>query len=132
MWELVAYNTDSRYPDDVRWREYTRNKKLAEMFRKIPKIQFSDSGHGIVFCVRECTNRSGKPVHILREYVTEQLALIEAREKCPAMVKRETELADRVAQLEAWREHVILALGLKWGDDVFLCIQELQRQRPGF
>ena len=50
---LEAYNTDSRYPDDVRYREYTTSKRRAEAFAKIPKIQFTDSGHGIAFSARE-------------------------------------------------------------------------------
>ena len=50
---LEAYNTDSRYPTDVRYREYTTSKRRAEAFAKIPKIQFTDSGHGIAFSARE-------------------------------------------------------------------------------
>ncbi len=46
---LEAYNTDSRYPSDIRYRDYTTSKRRAEAFEQIPKIQFSDSGHGICF-----------------------------------------------------------------------------------
>ena len=53
VYELIAYNTDSRYPDDIRYRRYTSSKRLANNFAKIPKIQFTDSGHGIVFLARE-------------------------------------------------------------------------------
>jgi hypothetical protein len=34
--------------DDVRYREYTTSDKRAEIFKTFPKIQFTDSGHGIV------------------------------------------------------------------------------------
>jgi hypothetical protein len=64
VWELIGYNTDRRYPSDVRYREYTRSKRRAERFAEVPKIQFTDSGHGIVFCVRE---HSGKRKPIVRE-----------------------------------------------------------------
>lgn len=55
---LIGYNTDARYPNDIRWREYTRSKRVADQFAKIPKIQFTDSGHGIVFVARE--HKGGK------------------------------------------------------------------------
>ena len=46
IWSLEAYNTETR---TVLYRKYTSSKRLAEKFKLIPKIQFSDSGHGIVF-----------------------------------------------------------------------------------
>ena len=48
-WLLEAYGTDSRYGPDVRYRAYTTSQKRAEVFSSIPRIQFTDSGHGIVF-----------------------------------------------------------------------------------
>lgn len=38
---------------DCRYREYTTSAKKAETFKGVPKIQFTDSGHGIVPHVRE-------------------------------------------------------------------------------
>lgn len=49
-WELTAYDTEMR---EDRSREYTTSKRTAELWDKIPRIQFSDSGHGVVFRVRE-------------------------------------------------------------------------------
>lgn len=46
IWELEAYDTEMR---EARSREYTRSKKMADLWNQIPRIQFSDSGHGIVF-----------------------------------------------------------------------------------
>ena len=46
---LEGFGTDSRYGDDVRYRAYTTSAKKAEAFNRIPRIQFTDSGHGIVF-----------------------------------------------------------------------------------
>lgn len=49
VWELTGYNTDPRYQTDVRYRGYTASPTFAEAFGKVPKIQFTDSGHGIYF-----------------------------------------------------------------------------------
>jgi hypothetical protein len=49
-WKLEGYNTETQR---VQHRQYTRSKRLAERWQHIPKIQFSDSGHGIVFTVEE-------------------------------------------------------------------------------
>jgi hypothetical protein len=43
---LEAYDTEMR---EARCREYTTIKRLAEKWQRIPRIQFTDSGHGIVF-----------------------------------------------------------------------------------
>lgn len=40
-WMLEAYGTDSRYRDDVRHRSYTRSKRKAEAFSRIPRIRLS-------------------------------------------------------------------------------------------
>ncbi len=71
---LEGYNTDSRYPDDVRYREYTTSKKRAELFNKIHKIQFSDSGHGICFSATEHRGHRQPRRSTLSSYVVEQLA----------------------------------------------------------
>lgn len=59
--------------DDVRYREYTSSIRKAEAFKAIPKIQFTDSGHGIVPVVKDAPKRREKPISSLREYVTENL-----------------------------------------------------------
>lgn len=71
-YELLAYNTDCRY-DDIRYRSYTTSKKKAEAFENIPKIQFSDSGHGIVFVARKHNGPKAKCIDILRDYVRKHL-----------------------------------------------------------
>ena len=71
IYVLEAYNTDSRYPTDIRYREYTSSKKRAEAFDKIPKIQFTDSGHGIVFSAREHKGHRNPRIHELSSYVFE-------------------------------------------------------------
>lgn len=77
VYVLEAYNTDSRYPDDVRYREYTSSKKRADLFKRIPKIQFSDSGHGICFWSHEF--KKGQRKELRREllsYVYEQMLIL--------------------------------------------------------
>jgi hypothetical protein len=75
-WELIAYNTDSRYRDDIRYREYTRSRTRAEAFERIPKIQFSDSGHELIFAARELPPRTRRePLRYqLSDYVREHMA----------------------------------------------------------
>ena len=69
IYELVGYNTDCRYQQDIRYRDYTTSKKKADAFNKIPKIQFTDSGHGIVFLSRELRGHRKPIIHILSDYV---------------------------------------------------------------
>ncbi len=75
VYELLAYNTDSRYRDDVRYRKYTTSRKLAEAFGKIPKIQFTDSGHGIVFTFKIHVGTRKKLRSEVADYVKEHLKL---------------------------------------------------------
>jgi hypothetical protein len=73
VYVLEAYNTDSRYPNDIRYREYTTSKTRADLFNKIPKIQFSDSGHGIVFWSHEHKGKRKELRRELSSYVFENL-----------------------------------------------------------
>jgi hypothetical protein len=79
-WMLEAYGTDSRYADDVRYRAYTRSAKKAEAFRRIPRIQFTDRGHGIVFTATEVPPRTKRlPLrYSLSDYIAEALATTRA------------------------------------------------------
>lgn len=75
IWELKGYNTDSRY-DDVRYRKYTSSKKEAELFNQVPKIQFTDSGHGIVFVSREHKGRKETQIYTCYQHVDKHMALL--------------------------------------------------------
>ncbi len=74
-YELIAYNTDCRYSQDVRYRAYTTSKKKADKFNLIPKIQFTDSGHGIVFDAKELPPRTPRKqtINILGDYVRKHI-----------------------------------------------------------
>ena len=77
-WLLEAYGTDSRYGSDVRYRAYTTSRTKAEKFTRIPRIQFTDSGHGIVFHAEELPPRTRRlsPIYSLSDYVREQMAAL--------------------------------------------------------
>jgi hypothetical protein len=59
--------------DDVRYREYTCSARKAEFFKSVPKIQFTDSGHGIVPHVHEHKGRKLAPNRALWEHVHEHI-----------------------------------------------------------
>lgn len=75
-WLLEGYSTDGR-SDDVRYRDYTTSQKKADAFRRVPKIRFTDSGHGIVFSARELRpgERRLPKVRILADHVQEHMKL---------------------------------------------------------
>lgn len=54
IWCLEAYDTEMR---KARSRSYTSSRRTAEMFEKVPRIQFTDSGHGIVFIATQHSGR---------------------------------------------------------------------------
>lgn len=81
IWELRAFNTDRRYDDDIRYREYTSSGKKAALFEHIPKIQFSDSGHGIVFSAFKHQGKRKPIVRILDSYVREQFILLKTQKR---------------------------------------------------
>lgn len=56
---------------DVRYRAYTSSVKRKTRFEQIPKIRFSDSGHGIVPVVEEKCGRRLPEIATLRSYVEE-------------------------------------------------------------
>lgn len=72
-WELLAYSTALR--TDIRYRAYTRSRAVAEKFTKIPRINFTDSGHGIVFYAYEMRLGEQRKLTcgILREYVNKHM-----------------------------------------------------------
>ena len=69
-YELLAFAT-SNPRNDIRYRRYTRSKLTAERFSKLPRIQFTDSGHGIVFTVREMGKgeKRNTTITYLQDYV---------------------------------------------------------------
>lgn len=72
LYELEAYNTEACH--DIRYRDYTTSRRKAEAFAKIPRIQFTDSGHGIVFTTHQVAGR--KPTitcKMVENYVRQHL-----------------------------------------------------------
>jgi hypothetical protein len=60
IYELIGYNTDTK---QIRYRSFTKSKKKAELFNKIPKIVFLKMNHGIVFYSKPSTIK-GHPILI--------------------------------------------------------------------
>jgi hypothetical protein len=81
MWMLEGWSTEERGEHAVRYRAYTTSEKRAAEFEQIPKLQFSDSGHGVVFSAIPCTGRrKDKPEkRDMHGYVSQQLAILRAR-----------------------------------------------------
>ena len=141
VWELMAYNTDGRYPHDIRYRGYTSSKEVADLFQRIPKIQFSDSGHGIVFQAWAHKGRRKPIVTDLCEYVREEtLKLAEAakpdKPKKPRIVCLcgSTRFSDafREAQLrETLGGKIVLTIGcnMKSDTEIFGHLPEDELQR---
>lgn len=48
-YELTAFSTEERGEASVRLRDYTTSDLRAEAWNHIPRINFTDSGHGIVY-----------------------------------------------------------------------------------
>lgn len=46
VWCLEVYDTEMR---EARTRKYTRSQRTADTWKRIPKVQFTDSGHGLIF-----------------------------------------------------------------------------------
>jgi len=99
VYELIGYNTDQRY-NDVRYREYTISKKKAELFSQIPKIQFTDSGHGIVFSARPHKGKKKPRVTVLLDYVEENLSKLRKAKQAKVEVERSKEFLSLVLFLE--------------------------------
>lgn len=58
--------------EDVRYRQYTTSQRKIAAFKAVPKIQFTDSGHGIVPVVIEVSGkRKQKLIFALNDYVSE-------------------------------------------------------------
>ena len=100
VYELIGYNTDCMASGDVRYRTYTASPKIADKFEKIPKIQFTDSGHGIVFNSREHTGTRKPNVYTVKKHV----------DKFMAMSDNEISMYEKIKRLEWTKEYLIQRL----------------------
>ena len=58
---------------DCRYREYTTSKRKADLFARVPRIPFTDSGHGIVPYVREHSGRREPRNMVLQDHVVDSI-----------------------------------------------------------
>lgn len=49
VYELIAFSTEERGEASIRYRQYTNSEIKAEAWARMPRIDFTDSYHGIVF-----------------------------------------------------------------------------------
>lgn len=90
---------------DVRYREYTTSKRKAELFKKVPKIAFTDSGHHIIPHVKEHAGRKLPRNMILCDHVQDAIIGISrkpAHARPPITKTLETSLR---AFVEAYLKH---------------------------
>lgn len=108
IYELIAHNTDQRYPDDIRYRGYTSSKKKADLFSQIPKIQFTDSGHGIVFNARLHKGKRKPEIRELSDYVWKNLCILKEEDRKRNTPKRakKAELGVEIKRLEKENEEL--------------------------
>lgn len=59
---------------DVRYREYTTSARKAELFKAVPKIAFTDSGHHIIPCVAEHKGKKLPLNRMLAEHVIDAIS----------------------------------------------------------
>lgn len=92
---------------DCRYRAYTTNAKKAEAFKSIPKIRFTDSGHGIVPSVREHKGRREREIRTLSDYVREHAVVADNPKAVTFTVKLTND--ERDAVIEALSLHIARA-----------------------
>lgn len=58
IYELIGFSTEEHGERSIRHRRYTTSRTLALAWARLPRVQFTDSGHGIEFWVHEGARRS--------------------------------------------------------------------------
>lgn len=120
-WELLGYGTDVRYAPDVRYRSYTTSATTASMFNRIPKIQWQDSGHGIVFSAKAYSGRKKPNVYAVEDYVREHMDRLRAEAKVTAPKTRSVKLsAADLRALTSAIERVRADDGVNYEADLYL------------
>ncbi len=113
-------------PARIRYRDTTTSEKAAGEFQAIPRIQFTDSGHGIDFVARVHEGgKRGPKVDKLAGYVSDQLAIAAVKKTAKgiqAMAAMQKQLDTRQEYRMA-RQHANDSMAAKYVDDV----QVLQR-----
>lgn len=85
IWELEGYDTELR---EARCREYTRSQRTADLWVRIPRLQFSDSGHGVVFTRRPHSGARRLTIRRM-DYADEWLRKLRAAARPPVEVRGE-------------------------------------------
>jgi len=64
---------------DIRYREYTTSAKKADLFKSVPKVKFTDSGHGIVPVVNEHHGKKLPRNMILQDHVVDAIKRLNSK-----------------------------------------------------
>lgn len=71
---VMEMRSTENWSDDVRYRKYTTSAAKADRFKeRVPRIQFTDSGHGIVPIVRKHSGARKPEITLLRQHVEDAL-----------------------------------------------------------
>jgi hypothetical protein len=73
--------------DDIRYREYTTSKRKAELFKKVPRIRFTDSGHHIIPVVNEHHGRRQPRNMLLQDHVVDAIVALSKANTRPPITK---------------------------------------------
>jgi hypothetical protein len=108
---------------DVRYREYTTSARKADLFKQVPKIRFTDSGHHIIPFVKETAGKRQPVIRHLREHVEDALRGIK-REDRKSLAQKARDMRNSIDAMEialmGWPE--LINLPKTWGEP---------RHRPG-
>jgi hypothetical protein len=113
----LELRSTANWEGDIRYRAYTKSLKTVERFKTISKIQFSDSGHGIVPVVSEDKFNRKPTIRTLWEYVEAHY------EQCDAKAKR-----DKRAIQSATRSALQMQLDLA-REEIARLTEELERYK---
>lgn len=81
VWECVGFSTEEHGENGIRHREYTTSEIKAELWGEIPRIQFTDSGHGIEFHASRHSGGRSPEKRGLRDHVDENLKRLRAERR---------------------------------------------------
>lgn len=76
---MTTYVLEMRSTADwqhIRYREYTTSAKKAKLFENVPRISFTDSGHGIVPHVREHSGHREHRNMLLADHVQDYIKAV--------------------------------------------------------
>lgn len=81
VWACIGFSTEEHGDASVRHREYTTSARKAEQWNEIERIDFTDSGHGIVFSATPHRGPRAPERRGLRDHVERELKRLRAADR---------------------------------------------------